>query len=53
MEDNEKYATLSLIDASQLDNLAADTKKALVDSKITMMILWMLLSTNAIIQKTP
>ncbi len=36
MEDNEKYATLSLIDASQLDNLAADTKKALVDSKITM-----------------
>ena len=36
MEDNEKYATLSLIDASQLDNLAADTKKALADSKITM-----------------
>ena len=28
-------ATLSLIDASQLDKLAADTKKALMDSKIT------------------
>ena len=34
--DDDKYATLSLIDASQLDKLAADTKKALMDSKITL-----------------
>lgn len=34
--DDDKYATLSLIDASQLDKLAADTKKALMDSNITL-----------------
>jgi len=34
--DDDKCATLSLIDASQLDKLAADTKKALMDSKITL-----------------
>lgn len=36
MEETEKYATLSLIDVSQLDNLAAVTKKALSDKKISM-----------------
>lgn len=36
LEDNDKYATLSLIDLSQLDNLAAATKKALIDGKISM-----------------
>lgn len=36
LDDDSKAATLSLIDASQLDKLAADTKKALMDSKITL-----------------
>ena len=36
LEKDDKYATLSLIDLSQLDNLAAETKKALIDSKISM-----------------
>ena len=36
LEDNDKYATLSLIDLSQLDHLAEATKKAFVDSKISL-----------------
>ena len=36
LEGDEKYATLSLIDASQLDNLAAATKKALIDGRIAL-----------------
>ena len=36
LDESEKYASLSLIDASQLENLAAHTKKALTGSKITL-----------------
>jgi len=36
LDDSDKYATLSLIDAAQLDNLAVSTKKALMDSEITL-----------------
>lgn len=36
LDESEKYATMSLIDTSQLDNLAKETKKALANSKVTM-----------------